>query len=572
MESGTLPRDAGGPANETSMPPGVGAASRIFPDSDWRSLAVVLLGIVLWFGLMDHRPLIDPDEGRYAEIAREMLASGNWTTPRLNGLVYLEKPPLQYWATAIAFKLFGQSNETARLWTMLTGLAGVFLALYAGRRLYSPLAGLYAALILASSFLYFGASHFNSLDMALAFFTETAIFALALALQPRATAAEHRFCIHIAWIACALAVLTKGIAGIVLPGAALVLYSLLSRDFAVWKRLAPATGTTLFLLITIPWFVAVARANPDFTRFFFVHEHFERYLTTVHHRYQPFWFFIPVLLGGTLPWTIPVLMGLWHGLRQPHRTPGFSPERFLAVWSIFVFVFFSMSQSKLVGYIVPVMPPLALLAGRYLCVVEPAGLRWRLLPALAVPVALAGVFCLGLPFTRVHDALHVAAATPYFVIAITLTACASLYALYGTRAALPAVATLALATMVASQVLLASVDIMNPQRTTWHLARQIGPYVGENTRLYSVGLYEQTLPFYLRRKMTLVAYRGELDYGLRLEPYKGLRDIQAFRQAWQNESDAIAIMDMTTYRKLAAAGLPMKLIATDATRIAVGRS
>jgi 4-amino-4-deoxy-L-arabinose transferase-like glycosyltransferase/multidrug transporter EmrE-like cation transporter len=424
MEPGTLT------SYEAGRSPDVAAASQIIPRAGRGSLAAALIGVLLWFGLLDHRPLIDPDEGRYAEIAREFLASGDWTTPRLNTLIYLEKPPLQSWATALAFKLVGVGNGTARLFPALAGLAGILLAAYAGRRLYSPLAGLYAALILASGLLYFAAGHFNSLDMALAFFTETAVFALALALHPGATPAEHGFWVHAMWVACALGVLTKGLVGLVLPFVALAIYSLVFRDYAVWKRLSPAVGAALFLLLTAPWFVAVALANSDFVRFFFVHEHFERFLTTAHHRYQPFWYFIPLLLVGTLPWTIPVLNGLCHGLRHPKPTSGFSPERFIAVWCVFVFAFFSVSQSKLSGYIVPVLPPLALLAGRYLCVVEAAALRRQLLPALAAPLALlAALLYITFLSPSGEDAARIASAAPYLVVAAALMAGAILYAL-----------------------------------------------------------------------------------------------------------------------------------------------
>ena len=135
MGPGALTRDTREPGYETGgvsdAAPGSGSDSRI----GWRTLALALVAMALWFGLLDHRPLRDPDEGRYAEIAREMLVSGDWTTPRLNGLIYLEKPPLQYWATAVAFKLLGQGNGAARLFSVLAGLAGVLLAFHAGRRL-----------------------------------------------------------------------------------------------------------------------------------------------------------------------------------------------------------------------------------------------------------------------------------------------------------------------------------------------------------------------------------------------------------------------------------------------------
>src|SRR5512144_382952 len=114
----------------------------------WLLLLVVA---IIWFGNLEYRKLIRPDEGRYAEIPREMVASGDWTTPRLNGLKYFEKPALQYWATATAYSLFGQHHWTARLWTALTGFLGILMTWYAGRRLFGALAGLYGALVLASS-------------------------------------------------------------------------------------------------------------------------------------------------------------------------------------------------------------------------------------------------------------------------------------------------------------------------------------------------------------------------------------------------------------------------------------
>jgi 4-amino-4-deoxy-L-arabinose transferase-like glycosyltransferase len=243
------------------------------------------------------------------------------------------------------------------------------------------------------------------------------------------------------------------------------------------------------------------------------------------------------------------------------------------VWCVFVFAFFSVSQSKLSGYIVPVLPPLALLAGRYLCVVEAAALRRQLLPALAAPLALlAALLYITFLSPSGEDAARIASAAPYLVVAAALMAGAILYALLCVaRATLAAVVVLSLANMAASQALLASADFISPQRTSWHIARQIGPHLRGSTRLYSVGIYPQSLPVYLGRTMTLVAFTGELDYGLHLEPHKGIPDLATFRDAWLQESDAIAVMSKATYAELASGGLPMKLIGEDAVRIAVRR-
>src|SRR5262252_8113968 len=140
-------------------------------ESNSRSLALLALAaLIIWFVNLDYRKLIKPDEGRYAELSREMAVSGDWVTPRLNGIKYFEKPPLHYWAGAAAFSLVGQHEWTARLWSALTGILGIGLAWFAGRRLFGRTAGLYAALVLGSSMMYVVVGHMNTLDMGLTLF------------------------------------------------------------------------------------------------------------------------------------------------------------------------------------------------------------------------------------------------------------------------------------------------------------------------------------------------------------------------------------------------------------------
>ena len=231
---------------------------------------LLLLAVLIWCGNLDFRKLSLSDEGRYSEIPRYMAASGDWITPRLNGIKYFEKPPLQYWATAAAYKLFGEHHWTARLWPALTGLLGALLMYFAGARLYGNRAGLYTGMVLASSVLYAAMGHILTLDMGLAFFLTVAFAGLLIALDPRADAKTNRFWMHVAAAGCALAVLSKGLIGIVLPGAVVVLYMLVKRDFGILRRLHLATGTVLFLAISAPWFIAVSAANPEFAWFFFI--------------------------------------------------------------------------------------------------------------------------------------------------------------------------------------------------------------------------------------------------------------------------------------------------------------
>ena len=418
-------------------------------------LAALVAMLCLWFAGLDQRPLWDPDEGRYAEIPREMVATGDWITPRLNDLLYFEKPPLQYWATALAYELFGEHQWTSRLWTALTGLAGVLLAFYAGWRLHDARLGLYAAAMLASSTLYFGLGHFDTLDMGVTFFLESILFALLFAFRPEASARERMLSIHLAWAAAALAVLSKGLIGLVLPLGAVSGYSLLYRDSTIWRKTAPLTGSALFLAIAAPWFAAVTWVNPDFFSFFFVHEHFARYLTTQHHRQEPWWFFAVVLALGALPWTVPMLAGWWRALSARLRG-GFDPFGFLAVWAGVVFVFFSASGSKMTPYILPLLPALALLGARHVLRMPSARLTWVLCASALVPaLALAAA-----PYAFRHVAGEVSAlgngpervfllaAAPWLAGAAAVLVCAFRKALAG------GIVALALSAMVAGHLTL----------------------------------------------------------------------------------------------------------------------
>jgi 4-amino-4-deoxy-L-arabinose transferase-like glycosyltransferase len=534
---------------------------------------MVLAFLVLWSAFLEQRSLWDPDEGRYAEIPREMAASGDWITPRLNDLLYFEKPPLQYWATAGAFRVFGEHNWTARLWSALAGLAGALLAFYACRRLYSQRAGMYAALTLASGILYFGVTHLNTLDAGLSFFLQVTVFSLAIGLREETPEIERQWWIRAAWAAAGLAVLSKGLVGLVLPAAALVVYAVLYRDRSIWRRLAPLTGPAIFLLVSAPWFVAVSRANPDFLQFFFVHEHYTRFLTTEHHRGQPWWFFFPVLAVGALPWVGPMLCGWWRALRVS-RGGGFKPFTFLAVWALVVLGFFSASGSKLVTYILPVLPALAVLAARYMCEAAPGRVARQVFwGAVGPAAAFAGMAC-ALALRPGAFGAATSEALPLWCLAAA--GLWGLAAFLARRLADPrkfdaTMIVLGLTLFAVHQLVLLGSEAASPYRTTAALARQIKPLLGESTRVYAVRMYPQSLPVYLGRTVTLVEFRGELDFGLQRAPDKTLPTLDAFRDAWSRETDAVAVMARKTYDTLLAAGTPMTVIAADAERTVVRR-
>lgn len=533
-------------------------------------LALFLAFAVAWFGTLDYRKLIKADEGRYAEIAREMAVSGDWLTPRLNGIKYFEKPPLQYWATAAAFRVFGEREWAARLWPATTGFLCVLLVFWTGRRLFGDDAGLAAAAVAASSLLFLAMGHFNALDMGLAFFLQLSLSGFLLA-QRAYTPAGARRCMLLTWAALGLAVLSKGLVAPVLAGSTLIAYSLLTRDATPWRRLHLIPGTAVFLLVAAPWFIAVSLANPEFPRFFFYHEHFERFLTKVHGRAQPAWYFLPVLAAGALPWTLLMLHAAATAWRRTVAAP-FQPRRFLLVWAVTVFLFFSASGSKLPSYILPMLPALALLAGEMLPRLGRRALLAHLaialvppLVLLAVPARLAAVVREDIPGEMLAG------------YAIWLGAAATLW-LFGTLAAAwlawrrrpgGAVLTLAAAAFLAGQGVLLGHEQLGRSNSAHYIAGQVAPMMTAGVPFYSVRMYEQTLPFYLRRTVTLVEYRDEMGFGLDQEPGKDIATVEAFVRRWRSDQDAFAVMHRNTYQQLVNGGLPMRIVAEDPRRIIV---
>lgn len=541
-----------------------------------RGLWLLLLALVLiWFGNIEYRKLIRPDEGRYAEIPREMVVSGDWTTPRLNDLKYFEKPPLQYWATAVAYEVFGEHQWTSRIWPALTGFAGILLAWFAGTRLFGREAGIYAALLLGSSLLYAMMAHVNTLDMGVTFFISLGIFSLLLA-QKEEQVAQRRNWMLLAWAGLALAMLSKGLMGFILPGAALFLYSVFNRDITIWKRMHWFSGLLLFFLIAAPWFVLVIKANPEFFQRFFIYEHFERFTTKVHGRFQPWYYFVPVLLLGMLPWTVLMLDTLLRTWRDSvQKVKAFSPERFLLVWAVFVYLFFSISDSKLPSYLLPMFPALALLMGKQLAGMNARRMFWLVVPSLLVAVILLG----SIPFIA-----KMAADTPvqlqmYSDYSVWLFVAAAIWfvgicvALWWLRREnkMLAVIVLACTSLVFSQLATSGYNTIARERSSYILAGAIKPLIKPEVPFYSVLCYEQTLPFYLKRTFTLVDYQDEMDFGIKMEPERWIPTVELLAKRWGTQAEAYAIVQTQMLNILQQQGMAMKEIYRDEQYVVVSK-
>ena len=534
----------------------------------WLLIAVALI----WFANLEYRTLIKPDEGRYAEIPREMVASGDWVTPRLNELKYFEKPPLQYWATATAYTLCGEHQWTSRLWTGLTGFSGILLVWFAGLRLFGREAAGYAALLLSSSLLYVLMGHINTLDMGVTFFLTLGIVGLLLG-QAQVDVGERRNWMLVAWVGLALAVLSKGLMGLVLPGAALFIYCVVQRDFGVLKRMHWLPGLAVFFAITVPWFVLVMKANPEFFERFFIYEHYTRFTTKVHGRYQPWYYFIPILLAGALPWTVLMLDTMLRTFRNgklPDKA--FNSERFLLIWAVFIYVFFSISGSKLPSYLLPMLPALALLMGKRIVEMRERLLFWQIAPAILAALLLLG---LALNVGKLADTPSQAELYPHYGPWLAVAALVSLAGLLVGMLLLwrekksVAVVVLAVSALLSAQIALSGYETVARERSAKHIAEAIRGEVKPGIPFYSVWTYEQTLPFYLKRTFTLVQFQDEMDFGIKQEPQRWIPDLDEFAKIWASQREALAIVPVYAYPRLQEQELAMKIIFEDTQHIVI---
>ncbi len=529
---------------------------------------LLVMGALIWFSNLEYRTLIKPDEGRYAEIPREMVASGDWVTPRLNDLKYFEKPPLQYWATATAYELFGEHQWTARLWTGLTGFAGLLLVWFTGLRLFGREAALYSALLLSSSMLYAMIGHINTLDMGVTFFISLGIFSFLLAQD---TGSEKWMLL--AWAGLGLSVLSKGLMGIVLPGAAVFIYCLVRRDFSVLKRMSWLKGLAVFLAITVPWFYFVIKANPEFFDKFFIYEHYTRFTTRELGRYQPWYYFVPILIAGALPWTALMFDALFHiGKPSGSGKKSFHPALFLLIWAVFIYFFFSISDSKLPSYLLPMFPAMALLMGRRLVEIRARLLFWYVATALPFAAVLLAV---SLNVARFADTPNQKELYPHYEAWLVT---ASLILISGIligmmllwkNRKMPAVIIIAIASLLAAQLGVSGYNTVARERSAKHIAEAIRGEIKPGVPFYSVMMYEQTLPFYLKRTFTLVQYQDEMGFGIKQEPSRWVPTLEDFKKVWGDQREAYAIMQVQTYPILQQMGFRMRIIFRDRQHIVV---
>ncbi|WP_333649300.1 phospholipid carrier-dependent glycosyltransferase [Candidatus Binatus sp.] len=515
-----------------------------------------ILAAILYLPGLGRPALWEPDEGRYAEIAREMVISGDYVTPRDDFELYFEKPPLVYWAEAAAIQIFGVNEFAVRLPAALFSIGQVVVTAALAEAMLGAAAGFFAALVLALSPLFFGFARFATLDPALAFFLAAALGAFyAAARGDSFSRGPARRWLLISAAMLALGTLAKGPIALLLGGAIALTWMAIERRLRQVAQMPLVWCLVIYAAIVVPWFVLVEARNPGFVHFFIIHEHLERYVASSEHGWGP-WFFIPIVIGGAWPWIFFVPLG-WSamragdGLSESAKDPSGrrAAARFLAIWFVVIFVFFSIPRSKLGSYILPALVPLAIVAGYGLARVSALdGLRRRRLLAV---IAIANLALAAVPlvfFELVPAPINPAIGFDGLLIgAVAAAGAIAMYSLGRAASRVPyAIGAIALA-------MLATVPLASHMRedassisTYRNLANAVRPYLAPDCTLASYRHYVQSLPFYTRRRETRVEYWGELSEVSPPSPGKSpflIGSDARLRQVWSSGACMILIVN-----------------------------
>jgi 4-amino-4-deoxy-L-arabinose transferase-like glycosyltransferase len=476
--------------------------------------AAFLVGAVMLFSGLGSLPLMQPDEGRNSEVAREMAVSGSWLVPTLEGHPYLDKPAAYFAAVAVSLRVFGVNEWGARLPSALCGLLILVLLFAFARRQFDPVTAALAVIVVATSPMVFAFSRIVIMDIALGLCTVAAILAAFVAEE--GDAPDRRW--HVAGAAAAgLGMLVKGPVGALVPAAVLAVFfwsdgrgHALRRVFAPWNVI-------IVLGLFLPWFAALVHAHPEFAHYGLVEETFNRFFTPAFQRGQPFWFFGPVLLVTFFPWTlllVPMSFAAWSARGRFTRA-----DRLFMAWAIVVIVSFSLSRTKQPGYILTGVVAAAV------CVARGLGYAWRNREGRAARLVARGAWALagfavvsaaalGVAVARgAADAGRLATMTarerslwsmwPAFLIVLLAVAALGVAAGAGRRAGY-AVAAFALIPLALVTVWLPAVSGYALSRSAKPLADLLGSLPGD-TEIACVDGYPPGLSFYLGRTLTLIS-------------------------------------------------------------------
>jgi 4-amino-4-deoxy-L-arabinose transferase-like glycosyltransferase len=314
---------------------------------------VAIITILIVFFNLGGVPLLDPDEPVYAETPREMFTFNEFVSPRIYGEYWYDKPPMYYWLVAASYKVFGMNEFAARFPSAIFAVACTLVVYLSGRRLFNERAGMAGALVLATSIEFFYLGKAAVTDITLLFFLSVSLLSFI----------EKRY--YTAYIFAGLATLTKGPIGLLFPGGIIFFYLLATHNWSQLKSMKIPSGLLIYTIVAAPWYVIMYSLHGGiFIDTFLGFHNITRFTSPEHPEGALWYYYIPVLILGFFPWTAIMLQSIWTSLTKSRNN--FSSLLFLNIWALLIFIFFTISQTKLVSYILPMYPPLAMLAGWYI--------------------------------------------------------------------------------------------------------------------------------------------------------------------------------------------------------------
>ncbi len=533
-------------------------------------LLCVAAALTLGWGLGGWR-LLDPDEGRNAEIAREMAQTRDYLVPHLDGLPYLDKPIVYFAAAAIAMTVFGPTEAAARLPAYLSTIATLALLVWFARRRWGRDAGWLAGLAFATMPLVLAYARETIFDATLTFFITAAILALV----------EERPAL--AWAAMGLGAITKGPVALALPLLAVLPWALATGR--PWRRLISLPALGAFAVTALPWFVAVSLRHPDFPHYVFVRETLERVTTRSFHRTAPLWYYLPIVLVGAFPWVVPALARLarWRATWAARRSdPAASDALLLVSWVLVPLVFFSLNQSKLPHYVLPLMPALALAAARALAP-DAGATAWRWASGALAALGLTLLtLTLWLPVPLALTPAEKAAIPPtVLALGVVLFAAAALVA-SGARWGRPdlAAAGYAVGVMAIPFAGARLLTAVGDDRSSAPIVQATAAALAGGGDVLGVAAYPPSLPFYMRRVVPVATatgreltsnYIADQQAAFRALPNSPLRPADSWRDVLAH--CAVATVFITRRGDAAARGTlaaALPLLAEDVRYIAYG--
>ncbi|NOS89607.1 MAG: glycosyltransferase family 39 protein [Methylococcaceae bacterium] len=486
----------------------------------WPVFASFALSIFMLFWRLGGMALITPDEGRNAEVAREMRLSHAWLVPTYDGLAYLDKPAFYFKTVALSFAAFGESEGVARLSSALFALALIGVVFLFCKKMYDQRTAVLAVIVVSTTPLFLVFARYVIFDMTLAFFVCSSIFACFLAEEDDG---KHRTRWYLlAALAAGVATVIKGPVGFIIPTLVIAVFNALEGRFAVMKQAFALRNVAIFLAIVLPWFIGLSIERPDFPYYGIMRESIARFTTTEFRRTAPFYFYAPIIMGTFFAWSLLLPASVLAAIKNRSRWS--RTDRLLVVWAIVVVIFFSISKSKLPGYILSGVLALGILTARVfaLALANHAGRAAQLLRRSTIPLLVLSVLAAGVLFWLAADPAWLKsklsdkhAVFDLFVPSIMPMAWSFAAVAVLSGAALWTRNTrVVFAAFMSFPVLLISVNfdllsVYAHTRSSRALAEHIRPLINEASELACLECLPNGLPFYLQRYVTVITRDGE---------------------------------------------------------------